>query len=104
MAEALTRGLAFDAQQGGRVWCHHLRYAELMKDPIGAVEGLYAQLGERVSGLHRRRMEVWMRDRPQSAFGRHRYDLADFALRAEALDRAYAAYRERFDVPREGER
>ena len=45
-----------------------------------------------------------MRDRPQSAFGRHRYDLADFALRAEALDRAYVAYRERFDVPREGER
>jgi hypothetical protein len=46
-------------------------------------------------------METWMRDRPQSAFGRHRYDLADFALSADALDRAYAPYRERFGVARE---
>jgi len=101
MAVAIERGLAFDAAQGGRAWCHHLRYAELMKDPIAAVEQLYASFGERVTPLHRRRMEAWMRDRPQSAFGRHRYDLADFGLRREALDAHYAAYRERFDVARE---
>jgi hypothetical protein len=101
MAEAVARGLAFDAAQRDRDWCHHLRYAQLMKDPIGAVEALYAHFGERVSDLHRRRMEAWMRDRPQSAFGRHRYDLADFGLRADALEGAYAAYRARFDVPRE---
>jgi hypothetical protein len=101
MAEAVRRGLAFDAAQGGQRWCHHLHYTELMKDPVGAVETLYAHFGERVSELHRRRMEVWMRDRSQSAFGRHRYDLADFALSADALDRAYAPYRERFGVARE---
>jgi hypothetical protein len=101
MAEAVARGLAYDQAQHDRDWCHHLRYAQLMKDPIGAVEALYAHFGERVSDLHRRRMEVWMRDRPQSAFGRHRYDLADFGLRADALERAYAAYRERFGVARE---
>ena len=101
MAEAVRRGLAFDAAQGGQRWCHHLHYTELMKDPVGAVEGLYAHFGERVSDLHRRRMEVWMRDRSQSAFGRHRYDLADFALSEDALDRAYAPYRERFGVARE---
>jgi len=101
MAEAVRRGLAFDAAQGGARWCHHLHYTELMKDPVGVVEALYAHFGERVSDLHRRRMETWMRDRPQSAFGRHRYDLADFALSADALDRAYAPYRERFGVARE---
>jgi hypothetical protein len=101
MAEAVRRGLAFDAAQADRRWCHHLHYTELMKDPVGAVEALYAHFGERVSDLHRRRMETWMRDRPQSAFGRHRYDLADFSLSAEALDRAYAPYRERFGVARE---
>jgi hypothetical protein len=104
MAEAVARGLAWDEAQQGRDWCHHLRYAELMKDPIGAVEALYARFGERVGDLHRRRMEAWMRDRPQSAFGRHRYDLADFGLGADALDRTYAGYRERFGVPREPER
>jgi len=101
MAEAVGRGLAFDAAQGGRPWCHHVQYAELMKDPLGAVEAIYGAFGEPVSDLHRRRMEAWMRDRPQSAFGRHRYELADFALERDALDRAYAAYRERFGVPRE---
>ena len=98
---AAQRGLAFDTEQTGRAWCHHLRYSELMKDPIGAVEALYASFGEGVSSLHRRRMEAWMRDRPQSTFGRHRYDLADFGLRAESLDARFAAYRARFDVPRE---
>jgi hypothetical protein len=101
MAEAVARGLAYDQAQAGTAWCHHLRYTELTKDPIGAVEALYAHFGERVGELHRRRMEAWMRDRPQSAFGRHRYDLADFALQADALDGAYAAYRERFAIPRE---
>ena len=72
-----------------------------MKDPIGAVHAVYAHHGETPSALHVRRMEVWMRDRPQSAFGRHRYDLADFALQADALDGAYATYRERFAIPRE---
>lgn len=98
---AVARGLAFDAEQGGRPWCHHLRYVDLMKEPVAAVERLYAAFGETVTPLHRRRMEAWMRDRPQEAFGRHRYDLADFGLRAEALDERFAAYRARFDVPRE---
>ena len=99
VATAVERGLAFDARQGGQPWCHHLHYAELMKDPIGAVEALYAAFGERVTPLHRRRMEAWMRDRPQSTFGRHRYDLADFGLSRAALDERFAAYRARFDVP-----
>ena len=101
MATAVERGLAFDARQAGQAWCHHLRYAELMQEPIAAVEALYASFGERVTKLHRRRMEAWMRDRPQSTFGRHRYDLADFGLSKESLDARFAAYRTRFDVPRE---
>jgi LPS sulfotransferase NodH len=102
VATAVERGLAYDDAQGGRPWCHHLRYVDLLKEPIAAVERLYAAFGETVAPLHRRRMEAWLRDRPQEAFGRHRYDLADFGLRPEALDERYAAYRARFDVPREG--
>jgi hypothetical protein len=102
VATAVERGLAFDALQAGQPWCHHLRYSELMKDPIAAVEALYASFGEGVTPLHRRRMEAWMRDRPQSAFGRHRYDLADFGLSQESLEARFTAYRTRFDVPREG--
>jgi hypothetical protein len=49
-------------------------------------------------------MEAWMRDRPQTRFGRHRYDLADFGLDPEALEADFAAYRERFRVAREAPR
>jgi hypothetical protein len=69
-----------------------------MKDPIAAVEALYGCFGEGVTTLHRRRMEAWMRDRPQSTFGRHRYDLADFGLSKESLEARFAAYCARFDV------
>jgi hypothetical protein len=104
MVEAVSRGVAFDAAQGGARWCHHLHYSALLEDPIAAVEALYAHHGERVTSLHRRRMEAWMRDRPQSRFGRHRYDLADFGLDPEALEVDFAAYRERFGVAREARR
>jgi hypothetical protein len=104
MREAVTRGLAFDAVQSDARWCHHLHYAALLQDPIAAVEALYAHHGERVTPLHRRRMEAWMRDRPQTRFGRHRYDLADFGLDPEALEADFAAYRERFQVAVEGPR
>jgi hypothetical protein len=98
---AVSRGLAFDEQQADRGWCFNLHYAELMKDPIGAVERMYDHFGDAVLPLHRRRMEVWMRDRPQDRFGRHRYDAADFGFREAALREQYAAYTERFGVAAE---
>jgi hypothetical protein len=98
---AVTRGLEFDARQAGRAWCHHLRYADLMADPIAAVRRLYTQFGAEVSELHEARMRAWLRLRPQDAFGRHRYDPGDFGLRPAEIDARYADYRARFDVPRE---
>jgi len=100
MREGLARGLAYDAAREDR-WCHHLRYEDLVADPIAAVEALYAHYGETVTALHRRRMETWMRDRPQRAFGRHRYALGDFGLDAAGLGAEFAAYCERFGLARE---
>jgi hypothetical protein len=99
---AVTRGIEFDRRQNGADWCHHLQYADLMADPIAAVRGLYAHFGEEVGPLHARRMEVWMRDRPQDVHGRHVYDPADFGYTLEGLAVRYAEYRERFAVPEEG--
>jgi len=99
---ALARAMDFDARQAGMDWCSHVRYADLMTDPIETVRGIYAHFGEVVHPLHERRMAVWMRDRGQDAFGRHGYAYADFGLDSEAIDARYAAYRERYDVPREG--
>jgi len=98
----VERGLCFDAEQQGRRWCHHLHYAELMKDPVGAVQRLYAHFGDTVTPLHERRMRRWMQERGQAAFGRHVYVASELGLSREALDEQYGDYRERFGVAREG--
>jgi hypothetical protein len=98
----VERGLRFDAEQQGRSWCHHLHYAELMKDPVGAVERLYAHFGDSVSDLHARRMRRWMQERGQAAFGRHVYVASELGLSRESLAEEYRDYRERFGVAREG--
>jgi hypothetical protein len=98
---AVTRGIEFDVRQNGRTWCHHLRYADLMADPIAAVRALYAHFGAQVSPLHARRMDVWMSERHQEVHGRHVYDPADFGLTNEGIAERYAEYRARFAVPDE---
>ncbi len=98
---AVSRGIEFDERAAGRAWCHHLLYEDLMDDPIEAVRGIYASFGEELSPLHEASMRAWMRNRPQSRFGRHRYDLRDFGFTRDAIDERFADYCKRFGVPRE---
>jgi hypothetical protein len=98
---AVTRGVEHDDRQGGKAWCHHLMYEDLMKDPVEAVRGIYAHFGEELSSLHERRIRVWMATRPQDTFGRHRYDMRDFGFTPEGLDEMFAGYCDRFGVPSE---
>ena len=99
---AVDRGMAHDERATGASWCHHLNYSDLMKDPVGSVQRLYQQFGDEVSPLHTRRMEAWMRDRPQETFGRHGYDATDFGLTTEGIREEFATYCERYDIPEEG--
>lgn len=98
---AVERGMEYDARQGGKEWCHHLLYEDLMRDPIEAVRGIYAHFGEDLMPLHEKRMRAWMQTRPQNTFGRHRYDMRDFGFTPEGLDEAFASYVGRFGVPTE---
>ncbi len=97
----VSRGMAYDEKQTDRSWCHHVLYAELMRDPIAAVHALYAHFGDEVHPLHARRMQAWMRDRPQETFGRHVYDPADFGFTDDGLRASYEDYCQRFSVPDE---
>jgi hypothetical protein len=98
----IERGMEFDDRQAGATWCHHLLYADLMADPVAAMERMYAHFGQELSPLHRARIETWMKQRSQSAFGRHGYDPADFGYSGERFDADFGAYCERFSIPREG--
>jgi hypothetical protein len=60
------------------------------------VSALYAAHGEEVTDLHARRMRAWLVDRPQDAFGRHRYDPADFGWTYDELADEFADYSARY--------
>lgn len=99
---AVSRAAEFDAKQANRDWCSHVLYADLMADPVAEVKRIYAHFGEEVQPLHEKRMQTWMRDRPQEAFGRHRYDFADFGMKPDEIAAQYAEYRERYGIREEG--
>ena len=96
---AVDRGMAFDdrAKPG---WCVHIQYDELMRDPLATMRRLYGHFGEAPSRLHERRIEAWLREKPQTADGKHVYDPADF-WSYDALAEIWRPYRERFDIARE---
>lgn len=97
----LSRAMEFDQAREGAAWCCHVQYREIMADPVATLDRIYAHFGEEVHPLHERRMQAWMRDRPQEVFGRHGYDARDFGLRLEEIGEKYRSYCERYDVPRE---
>ncbi len=98
----IERGMAHDDAQAGATWCHHLHYADLMADPVAAVEAMYAHFGEELMPLHRRRIEAWMQQRSQSTWGRHGYDPADFGFDDAMFDADYGDYVARYGIKREG--
>ena len=72
-----------------------------MADPIDAVRRLYAHFGDEVSDLHARRMRAFLEHRPKDAFGRHRYDPADFGWSYPELAAEFKEYTVRYRIPSE---
>lgn len=97
VGEGIARASAFDESRAPG-WCQHVQYQALIADPLAVVERIYEHFGDSVSELHRRRMQAWLRHRPQNAFGKHQYDPADFGWRAPDLTRRFQDYRERYAI------
>jgi hypothetical protein len=96
-AFALSSAVAYDERTAAG-WCQHLSYDALVADPVAAVRGLYGTFGDEVSDLHARRMEAFLEQRPQDAFGHHRYDPADFGWTYAGLAEEFADYTSRYRV------
>ncbi len=96
-AFALRSAMKFD-ESAPEGWCQHLQYDTLMADPVEAVCRLYRAFGEEVGSLHARRMRAFLADRPADAFGRHRYDPADFGWTYPGLAAEFADYTERYGI------
>jgi len=74
-------------------------YADLVADPAGTVERLYARLGWAFPERLRDAVAAYAAAKPRGARGAHRYELAEMGLDAATERERFAFYRERFDVP-----
>ncbi len=72
-----------------------------MADPIESVRALYRHVGQEVTPLHARRMQAFLDHRLQDAFGRHRYDAADFGWTYPGLAVEIEDYIERYGIQAE---
>jgi hypothetical protein len=94
---ALRSAMAYD-DKAPSGWCRHLYYDGLLADPVAAVRELYLSFGDEVSDEHAERMTALLADRPQDAFGRHRYDPADFGWTYAEISEQFSYYTGRYDV------
>jgi hypothetical protein len=78
-----------------------LRFQDLMRDPLAAIEALYERLGWELSPESRRAMAAYAAAKPRGARGVHRYDARALGLDPDELRRRFRFYCERFDVPEE---
>jgi hypothetical protein len=99
-AFALSSAVDYD-EKAADGWCQHLSYDALVDDPLAAVRELYGTFGDHVSDLHARRMEAFLEQRPQDAFGHHHYDPVDFGWTYTGLAEEFADYTSRYRVATE---
>jgi Sulfotransferase family len=97
----IERTLAYEAKHGaGSI--HHIQYKELTADPIGEMERLYANFGEKLTDAARVSMQAMLDANPQGKHGKHEYALEDYGLTRDAVYTHFADYIERFAIPVKG--
>jgi hypothetical protein len=78
-----------------------LRYADLMRDPIRSIEGIYRHFGLELSESTREAMRTYLHRHPRSGNRIHTYSLEQFGLSEANQRKRYEAYCARFDIPPE---
>ncbi|OUS24640.1 hypothetical protein A9Q99_24030 [Gammaproteobacteria bacterium 45_16_T64] len=76
-------------------------YYDLLENPDKEVERIYqfAGIDFDQSALHA--VKKTKKKNVKNRFGKHRYDIADFALTKEGIENQYKFYRERYAIPHE---
>lgn len=94
---AIGSAMRYD-DQAAPGWCHHVHYNDLVASPIETVSELYRSFGDEVSDEHTSRISAFLQDRPKDAFGRHRYDPADFDWTYADINAEFSDYVSRYEV------
>ena len=78
-----------------------VRFADLMDDPVAAIEGAYAQIGREMTDEHRAAVVAYLRDKPRGKHGTHSYGAAEWGFDVATVRRDLVGYIERFAIPLE---
>lgn len=93
--QSLQRLLAFrDAGNEDRF--HDVLFTDIQADPVEAVRGLYASLGEQLRPETEALMHDWWQRESSERAGQRRYDAAAFGLDLSDLAQRFAFYSDRF--------
>ncbi|MFT3930182.1 MAG: sulfotransferase [Spongiibacteraceae bacterium] len=93
----IERTLAYKAKHG---WdsIYDLQYADVMKDPIGAIKNVYKHFDEPFTKEAETAMNAFMASNQQGKHGKHTYSLADYSLTKEQIRERYKDYCDRFGI------
>ena len=78
-----------------------VQYADLVGDPLGTVETLYAACGREFDDRARTAVSATVAANPKGRFGTHGYRLEDYGLQADELRERFADYVKRYDIASE---
>jgi hypothetical protein len=81
-----------------------VQYADLVDDPLGTVEDLYAACGEELDEATRDAIAAYVNAHPKGKFGTHGYELAEFGLDPGELAERFSGYVDRYGIAVESKR
>jgi hypothetical protein len=76
-------------------------FAELMDDPVAAIDGAYAAVGRELTDEHRAAVTRYLEAKPRGKHGTHRYTAEEWGFDAATLHAELAPYISYFGVPTE---
>ncbi len=80
---------------------HHIRFADLMSEPAGAIEELYDQLGRPFTPAYADRIRDYLANKPKGKFGAHRYTPEDWDMETTRIRELMKPYMDYYEVPEE---
>jgi phosphatidylethanolamine-binding protein (PEBP) family uncharacterized protein len=75
-----------------------VHYAELVRDPVATVRGIYHRTGRAWPDGFETRIVEYLAAKPRAKHGAHRYSVEEFGLDATELAERYRPYVDRFGV------
>ena len=97
----ITRLNAFHAAKGPDA-VHHIQYADLVKQPIETIRGIYTRFDEPFTPAAHTAMEAYLAGNEQGKHGKHSYNLEEYGLTREGVHAHFKDYIEQYRIPVKG--